>query len=205
MVLKISLGTYLSKYLSTLRSLILGLSPRKEELKQGLKTPFHLGKNLSLTCTKPFIFAVEQKWKFLSTLSLKKYLCTSKQKWIYNSSVFSKCYITLQTGIHSAKQCDFYFFFPFSELISKCFSLTPQIHTHPPSAFHPTLQLWVVECSFITVSDISFYTALFTSPGFATPPNLVASINLITVLLTLIYRSLVKIKLDLVLVLKAHH
>lgn len=59
-----------------------------------------------------------------------------------NLSFFSLlCYITLQTGIHSAKQCDFYFFFPFAELISKCFSLTLQVHTYSPSAFHPTLQL----------------------------------------------------------------
>lgn len=148
---------------------------------------------------------MEQKCKFLSILSLKKYLYVWKHKWIYNFSVCSKCYITLQTGTHSAKQCDFYFFFHFAELISKCFSLTPQVHTYPPSAFHPTLQLWIVGCSFITMSHISFYMALLTSLGFATPHNLVASINLITVLLTLIYRSLVKIKLDPVLVLKARH
>lgn len=90
-------------------------------------------------------------------------------------------------------------------MLSEGSSLSPPVQTYSPAAFQPTLKLLVVDCSFISMPHISFYIILLTSLGFATPPNLVGSINLITVLLTLIYRSLVKIKLDLALVLKARH
>lgn len=146
---------------------------------------------------------MEQKYKFLSTLSLKKYLCVCKQKWIYNSTVCSNSYITLQTGTHSAKQCDFYFSF----LLQNKFSSVSLLLLKDIPILHLSSHTTALICGlfFFTMSHISFYIAFLTSPGYATPPNLVTSINLITVLLALIYRSLVKIKLDPVLVLKARH
>jgi len=124
----------------------------------------------------------------------------------YYFSVYSKYCITLQTGNNSAEQCFFVFFFfldsfPFTLRVFLSFSSG----IYSPAAFQPTLQLWAVQSFFITMPHRSFYVALLNTLSFTTPPNLVASINLITVLLSLIYRSLGKIKPDPTLVFKAHH
>lgn len=156
--------------------------------------------------SKHFVFTVQQKDNSLHShpWNISQYA---------NSFVFLLFFCLFQVlyYITNCQQfcwtmfCFFFFFFldsfPFTLRVFLSFSSG----IYSPAAFQPTLQLWAVQSFFITMPHRSFYVALLNTLSFTTPPNLVASINLITVLLSLIYRSLGKIKPDPTLVFKAHH